>query len=77
MSDLLPRTLKELEHAASALDAELTQSLTLLRHLERDLRPETIAAYARRTTELESVVRKIGLAFPNGAPAPSSAEREQ
>lgn len=77
MLDPCPRTLQELEQTASALDAELTRSLTLLRHLERDLRSETIAAYTHRTMELESVVRKIGLAFPDASPAALSAEREK
>lgn len=77
MSDPLPRTLEELERAALALDTELTQLLTLLRHLERDLRSEAVAAYACRTIELEKLARKIRLAFPDRAPALPAIEREQ
>lgn len=70
MTDPLPRTLGELEYAASVLDAELARSLTLLRHLGSDLRPETVVEYARRTADLEELARKFGLALPEEAAVP-------
>lgn len=66
MVDALPQTFEELGHAASALDADLSRSLNLLRHLHQDLRPETMAEYVRRTADLEGIARKIGLTLQSG-----------
>lgn len=65
MVDALPQTQEQLAGAVESLDAELSRSLVLLKHLRHDPRPEMIAGYARETMELEALARKIGLTSPD------------